>query len=88
MNNIATADSLCLILHIPWSNPAAAWSEGCLTLNCGCMWNVGLEKGLGLLLRNFRTSILFVCFPMYGEVLRADRIPWEASEKDLRLLSV
>lgn len=71
------------------SSRAAAWSEGCLTLNCGRMWNVWLEKGLGRALIIFLEQAYYsVVFPMYGEAMRAGRIPQEAGEMGLRLLSV
>lgn len=83
--------ALCLIFHMSWKNseqsPAADWSEGSLTLNCGRMWNAGLENGLGWLWEIFRTSILFSCFPhVWGS-----SESWQntsGSYTDRRLLSV
>lgn len=70
---MATAHSLPFIFHMSWMNTNAAWSEGCLTLNCGLMWNVfgglvGAEKFLEQLYYS-------VVFPMYGEAVRAARSP-------------
>ena len=84
-DNITTADS-ALSPTCPERTVLLPWTESCLALNCGRLWNVWLEKRPGRVFEDiFRTSILFRCFP---HVWGSGESWQNGAYKDLRLLAV